>query len=70
MPHAQGRKKDDTLTTSRWYLMNRIPYLILSLSGTESASSDESAPVMTLSESVKSSSPSPTEDNKTSAEVD
>ena len=48
--------------------MNRIPYLILSLSGTESASSGESAPVMTLSESVKSSSPSPTEDNKTSAD--
>lgn len=69
MPPAQGRKKDDTLTTS-WYLMSRIPYLILSLSGTESASSGESAPVITLSESVKSSSPSPTEDNKTSAEVD
>ena len=50
--------------------MNRIPYLILSLSGTESASSGESAPVITLSESVKSSSASPTEDNKTSAEVD
>ena len=50
--------------------MNRVPYLILSLSGTESASSGESAPVITLSESVKSSSPSPKEDNKTSAEVD
>ena len=50
--------------------MSTIPYLILSLSGTESASSGESAPVITLSESVKSSSPSPTEDNKTSAEVD
>lgn len=69
MPHAQGRKKDDPLTSS-WHLMSRIPYLILSLSGTESASSGESAPVITLSESVKSSSPSPTEDNKTSAEVD
>lgn len=69
MPHTQGRKNNDTLTTSI-YLMSTIPYLILSLSGTESASSGESAPVITLSESVKSSSPSPTEDNKTSAEVD
>ena len=45
---------------------------MLSLSGTESASSGESAPVITLSESVKSSSPSPSpaKDNKTSAKVD